>query len=331
MREASLLRWGLLCLLVLNPSSSFAEGPRQVALDYSVGEGAGDCPSRAALMRAVSERLGYQPFVSKSAELVRVQLSAKATLYSAHVSVRDASGAEVATRRVAEHVAGCDQLIAALALSISLALDPDAVDRLQLPRRARERGEGKRPRQGLSPSALQRAPVSRPPAPEVEALAGTWSAGAALGATWGGAPGALPLLRALVEYRRAWWSLGLELNTALPVAQEALGGALHGSRVAVGISGCGHAAWFRGCVLLAGGGLWLSSTGFVNARRVSVAELGLAGRVGLLLPLSEGVSLALSAELELPLLRTQAWVGGERLWSTSELGFSATLGPRWRL
>jgi hypothetical protein len=95
------------------------------------------CGGSQAMTDAVRARLGYDPFV-ESAPL-RVQVQVVRTRRRLSGTIRLARGAEALGQRVLTgRVGACASLMDSLALAISLALDPDALDRPRRPRRDTE-------------------------------------------------------------------------------------------------------------------------------------------------------------------------------------------------
>ena len=113
--------------VTLAPHPAFAgESARLV---YSRTAPALGCPDEKALRRAVAGRLGYDPFVAASvnsvvAELLENNDGLKARVYV----IRDGNVAGGA-RELTAKTRDCTELIAAVALALSIAIDPDALDR----------------------------------------------------------------------------------------------------------------------------------------------------------------------------------------------------------
>ena len=316
------------CVLLLCSPTTDARS-RQASLTYVLAEGAGDCPSRHGLLAAVAERLGYQPFVDKAEEEVRVQLRAEGSFYSADIMLLGADGRPRAERTVAASVAGCDQMIDALALAISLALDPDAIGRVQRPRRAPEGPATRATR--LAYEMHRGAPSLAPEAHVSQNAQGSWHAGARLAVTWGQTPSVSPLIEVTAEYHDAWWAVRAALGATLPMERDYEGDAYRGSRVSVSASGCGSVAWFQGCLFMSAGVLHLSGSGFVNARSVVLPCVGAGARAMVSLALSKRTSLAFHTEVEIPMIQAEARVADVLLWTSQPLGISAGLGLSWRL
>ena len=85
------------------------------------------CGGSQAMREAVAARLGYDPFRPEAELTVTVEIRAKRSKLDGRIGF--ARGEEsVGERSVAGRLGACPSLMDSLALSISLALDPDAVD-----------------------------------------------------------------------------------------------------------------------------------------------------------------------------------------------------------
>ena len=92
-------------------------------LVYSRGVGADDCADEAALRRAVAERLGYDPFFPWAKLTLVASVRRASNLYYAHIEFLDAQGLVRGTRDFSGSHDGCGEVISAMALGISIALD----------------------------------------------------------------------------------------------------------------------------------------------------------------------------------------------------------------
>ena len=99
---------------------------------YSRTTEAVGCSDEPGLRQAVARRLGYDPFVAASANTVVAELRGgdgdglKARVYV----VRDGNMAGGA-RELSSPTRDCTELMAAVALALSIAIDPDALDRVE--------------------------------------------------------------------------------------------------------------------------------------------------------------------------------------------------------
>lgn len=94
-------------------------------LDYSRGAGAGHCADAAELERAVSERLGESPFDAGAARAYQVRILEQDGRLVGLVTLLDAHGTPEGLRRFEGTRERCDELVSALALAISITINPD--------------------------------------------------------------------------------------------------------------------------------------------------------------------------------------------------------------
>lgn len=115
-RGAALLS---LTLLVAPPLGAEPAG----RLVYRRSTGAESCPDESALRRAVVARLGEDPFDDTRRPTFDVTISAADGKWLGRVALVDATGLESGVREIRE-AADCVELVEALALGISLAINP---------------------------------------------------------------------------------------------------------------------------------------------------------------------------------------------------------------
>lgn len=143
--------------VVLAPALSRAEAeaaakvPLAAELSYSRASGAESCPDEAALRRAVVARLGEDPFSSAPAQQFQVEVSVAGDRFVGHITLVTAAG-ERSGQREFESSRDCTELVSALALAISLALNPSLAEVEQ-------------------PDAGDNAPKSAPPPSETPIVA----------------------------------------------------------------------------------------------------------------------------------------------------------------
>lgn len=121
---------GIACVMQAIPAVVRAESPRTSSLSWVRPAGAEGCISTTALARSVEERLRRPVFVSASEANVSVeglvQPSSKPLGWTATLTLRDASGAQLGTRELHRDGADCRVLDASLSLVIAVMIDPDA-------------------------------------------------------------------------------------------------------------------------------------------------------------------------------------------------------------
>jgi len=90
-------------------------------------QGAGDCPSQATLEAAVTARLGYEAFSPWGDQTIIATVSPSNGGLVARAELIDHDGVAQGSRQVQARRSACEELVAALALAISITLDPTHV------------------------------------------------------------------------------------------------------------------------------------------------------------------------------------------------------------
>jgi hypothetical protein len=102
------------------------DAPRSARLEYKRAEGADHCPDERAIRSAVATRLGYDPFRSDAPRIVSATIGRSGQTLRADVTLSDASGAVTGTRQLSSTQNDCSELVAAMTLAISIAIDPQS-------------------------------------------------------------------------------------------------------------------------------------------------------------------------------------------------------------
>jgi len=94
---------------------------------YVRGLGAEACPDEDTMKAAVSARLGYDPFRVVAKTTLTAQIARENGVFRGHVKLVDEAGQERGARSLESRSDDCKDLGEALALSMSIALDPLSV------------------------------------------------------------------------------------------------------------------------------------------------------------------------------------------------------------
>jgi hypothetical protein len=104
-----------------------AWGADPVELVYLRSGKATLCPDKPALAEAVGKRLGYQPFFAAAERKLVAEISSKGNVLHARATLVDKTGVVRGDRQLSAPVGECGELIASLALAISITLDPMSI------------------------------------------------------------------------------------------------------------------------------------------------------------------------------------------------------------
>jgi hypothetical protein len=229
---------------------SHAVAGQSARLVYSRTAEASSCPDEHGLRQAVARRLGYDPFVAASMNTVVAELrgEGEGEGLKARVYVIREGNQAGGSRELASPSRDCTELLAAIALAISIAVDPDALDRIeQTPAPAAGSASGAekqpdapapvdaqvsrqtKPEQPPAPSAAttngkspeklpSRTPIASPSESHQEA---SFSVGvAASGATKGPAPWPSVGMSLFASVRLRNWAVFVEPEATVPSTSE---------------------------------------------------------------------------------------------------------------
>jgi hypothetical protein len=295
-------------------------------LTFSRGLGAESCPDEAELKRQVSARLGEDPFCAAPTQRFRAEVVLAGEKLVGHVALLDETGKATGLREF-EGENGCAEIVSALALAVSLAVNPElAVVAPPPPAEPDTKPEAETP----APPSATPAPRTEPEAPapsphpdegaEPEQLRGLadpfdWAVGAfGLGAV-GAGPGPTVGAALALRGRRGAWSVAFEGRLDAASTAAAGKGEVSGALAAGQVAGCGHFGFASACGLLVLGSLSLETRGM----DVPGSDSGLYTAAGARLGAEARLAQHWLAQARVDVLATLTPVravrnGTERLW-----------------
>lgn len=312
-----------------------ARAEEKARLVYVRGNGAEDCPAEMDLRLLVIARLGYDPFSPHASRVVISRVEARGERLVSTLEVIDQGGRSTGQRELGAAPGRCGELARAMALSISLAIDPDRAnqsptaapanppqDALATPEEDEGAGLASQPTspRPTDPVRAPAEPPSRGPR-AFAALALASSVGALPGLSLGGAASFGARLPSLVV------SLDALGQMALPRELEPrghLGGALLGG----GISLCAVRGGWETCAV-----------GRAGAQRLAASEVdrpggsygpffGVGPRVAWVVPLGDRLAFTAGLEVLLHLTRNSAQLSERQVWRTPLVSGTLQLGVR---
>ncbi len=292
------------------------------------------CPSKASLTRAVSARLGYDPFQSNAGIEVRARIERHGEGLLASVDARGEDGAFLGHRELGSEHGDCEELSRALALAISVAIDPFALTRSEAEAVAPPPSPA--PAEPAHSETVPLAPVV-PPAPPVAAAIDPAPPALALTLDalvgYGGVPSVRPA-GALSLWWRASLLLSLEgeLRYDAPgTAAGAQGGHVQASAVSGRVVLCAGPEIWGFCAGSAQGLLVASGSGVDRpARRVGWVPAASAFLYARLLRWPRHF-LQLRAGVDTPLRRAALEVNRVDAWTTPRLAVWGGVGFGFRV
>jgi len=304
--------------------TGLAQGEERARLVYVRRAGAESCPSEVDLRLWVMARLGYDPFSPQASRVVVAHVEIDGQTLGGRVELVDEQGVSSGLRTMTSSPDRCEELVRAMALSISLAIDPERAG--QPPH-----GEGAVPARTEEP-AVTPSPKKTDPPPSARPLAAApssrLSAGVAFAAGLGILPGVALGGFGSVGYHEDAWSLGLEVGALWSLGQGLpgggrLGGALFGPKLLV----CGDVvSRISVCAVGMAAAQRLGSSGVAEPATSTGAFVGVGPRLALRIPFSAGLGLTVAAEGLLDLTRNTARFSNQSVWSAPWVSGQALIG-----
>jgi hypothetical protein len=319
---------------------SAAAATPNVRLSYSEGPGVSGCPPERTLRNAVVSRLGEDPFAPGGTRVFEARIRVQGRALEGVVRLVDEQGNHAGHRRFESSHAECAELIQALALAISLAINPNlasteesAISPADDPPRA-------------SPSADRTASeptsVSRPPQPAAEQAPASerqegspWPWRFTLGAAVNGAVGAgpEPAVGALAfgRIRRRYASVALEVRYDAPFEHAVGADSVHSSMWAGAIAPCLHLAFARGCGLLLAGDVGAGSHGVDAPQNPHALFLASGLRAGVEWPVIARLGFTAQLDGLLTLKPVRIVLDGRPVWTTPLASSALAVGAVWQI
>lgn len=323
-RRSSLAALAAIASLVWGPSVAIAAPPaparKGARITWVRGIDAEKCVGRTGLEEDVKARLGYDPFALPSELAIEgTVVRVSPTGFRAELVVRDASGKALGSRQLSSREADCRSLGEAVAVAITVAIDPDA--------------PGTRaPIVEETPFVAVAEPAPPPrvdpsPPPDVERVHAMVMGGASAGIVPDVAPSASLRVRAILG---RYFELGLGAHFWPESRTSGVGFGITSGSLDACVIPFASARVLRWCAGAHGGVFDV----FVHAAELAPVEVGAfvwaAAETGpaLSIPVAGALRLELSASALVPIVRRQAFVRGqsEALWEQSVVGGRADVG-----
>jgi hypothetical protein len=318
----------LLAALALGTAARAAHAEPAGRLSYARGPGAEFCPDEGSLRRAVAARLGEDPFDPSLARTFRLTIGANGARLRGSVELL-AGGVSEGRRELEADPAACSELVEAMALAVSLSINPNLV--LDAPSPGTEVAPPPvpptAPRRSPSvmlasprPSTTRDAPArpkrARAPRAPVALATGAFAHGAI-----GTGPGAAAGGSAVLRVGGSWWNAGVEARLdALSRAGIGRNGTVHSTLVGAVLAPCARFGPASGCPLLLLGSLFARSRGVATERADRGFFAATGGRLAATAPLGEHLSLEARVDALYPLTPVTIDLDGAPIWRASASG-----------
>jgi hypothetical protein len=314
------------------PISAHAE--EKVRLVYVRGAGAEDCPAEVDLRLWVIARLGYDPFSPQASRVVISRVEARADALVSNLEVIDQGGMSTGQRELTAKPGRCGELARALALSISLAIDPDGSRQAPTERGAKASEEAATPPEEAStsveaapPAPAASAPVGPPAEPSADPPHAF--AGLSLTSSLGILPGLSLGAKASFGWRLRWVSVSLDALGQRSFSRDLEpSGQLGGTLLGGGASLCAISTAWEACAVGRAAAQRLAAAGVAHPAASNGLFLGVGPRLAGVVPLGRRLAFVAGLEGLLHLPRNSAQLSGKEVWRTPQLSGTLELGVR---
>lgn len=320
MRWAWSWAWLLGASALLTTPPSFARVPTRLV--YSRTPAASDCPDEAALAAAVAARLGYEPFSPWGDQTILATVTRSGSMVVGRAELIDHDGIAQGSREVKNPE--CSELLLALALAISITLDPLHVEPTAENKPVLSPEPEAEPQAPEAPSEPDVAPA--PAIAKAEPPAGRAAEAVRKPVTWHASAAAIGALEAAprlafggklgVAARLGRWSLGVEAWSTLPATQAgALGGEVRVGLLSGALTPCLRVVnAFSVCALGSLGSMRAEGRGVDAPRTENVLHATAGGRAQFVWPLGSRFELLANADLAATLNRPRFQLDQAEVW-----------------
>jgi hypothetical protein len=352
-----------LCAALLCASQAHAAPGDGTRLEYARSDRAAHCPDQDALKSAVKKRLGYDPFFPAARQTIVVEITdadANGGL-RARMRLVDEQGMIRGSRELSDKTENCGELVASLALAISIALDPSAAlgeepavdaaaqtapnQKKEAEPSAAEASE--EPAGAATPVTPQSAaaplPTHSAKTATVERRAASTNATkrdseqsrfalrAAAFAALGAAPAPALGVRVGVATTWDWFRLVTEFADQFPASKSvAHVGGSRASLLSATLAPCVAHGPFAGCALFGVGSLHVEGLGILDANSERLLNVVLGARLEYAPTLIGHLRLLTHVDLVRSLTPITLRVHGQAVWETPAVSPALGLGLEWQ-
>ena len=296
----------------------------------------GGCPDEVTLRKAVSERLGYDPFFTWAKRSVVVEIDRTASgPFAGRVQLFADDGTLVGERKLGPKT-DCMELVRTLALATAIALDD--LDPTPSPAPSSTPAAGESAPSPVPPPSPQPDASSHPPAPPVPARppplptsVAPWAVAVAITGALGTEPTTAVGGRLALGARTRRFSLALEAQGTLPSSTATrFGGRIQGALETGSLVPCVHWGMASGCAVISAGTLVLESIGVSWPARGAPRAAQSGARAGVELGL--GSHFFAVADVAAMVLTTPVTVrlNGQEVYATSPVSGTGAIGMGMR-
>lgn len=319
---------GLGLLLLSTSWTRSAQAEEKARLVYVRGAGADECPAEVDLRLLVMARLGYDPFSPQASRVVLSRIELTGPQLVGSLEVIDQGGMATGRRELTAQVGRCADLARALALSISLAIDPERASQPPRAQPAPPSADVTEP-----PPLAAKSKPKTPPEPGPPPVEDAAKARAFVSLALAGSAGALPApaLGGAVSlgWRFGFGSVALEGLVAQGLSSDLTPrGNLTGAIFLGGASACWAGGAWAVCGLAVAGAQRLGTSGVTHPAASYGLFLGAGPRIAWVQSFGPRWQSFASLEGLVNLRRNGAELSGREVWRTPPASVTLSLGLR---
>jgi hypothetical protein len=317
----------LLLLVALTAVTRAADASPTSRLVYVRGAGAESCPDEAEMRRAVATRLGYDPFRSLAQTTLTAEIHREKGVFRGRVKLVDDAGVERGARDLESRADDCSDLTTAMALSMSIAIDPLSV--LRPPPKVEEPSAAAEPPSSppassppsslpppSAPPAVDR-PTSSAPSPDVADPA-RFALAAGGHVAFGIAPAPALGFRVSGEIATRRFAVGLEGRLDLPASSESSeGGRSRTSLAGAALVPCVRVPLAWACGVLLASRVDAEAISVTAPRSDAFLFFGAGARLVTAIPLPEGFNLRIGGDALVHPVPFELTLNGRRIYRSS--------------
>jgi hypothetical protein len=287
-------------------------------LVYVRSDGGEACPDEESLRQSVMGHLGYDPFRPYAEATLFAEVHRQGERFVGSVKMLDARGIERGARTLEGHGADCDELMAAVALSISIAIDPrmalrgpsveapvggDGASSEVASDLSEGDGRGLEETSTAEPTvsaaeAVRAAAPENAPSPRLKTSAAMRLAiGGGVYVAVGEGPSPSPGVRIAAEMvHRGKLSAAIELRAGLPTSSAITGGVVRTSLLGGALVPCWRAWRFSACAVAFVGRMATATEDVPRPSSRAFVHVAAGLRAALDIPLSDALAFRVGAD-----------------------------------
>jgi hypothetical protein len=319
---------GLRVMLAIGAFGWSAAAAPRWRLVYFRDAAAVGCPDEDELRRAVAARLGRDPFDTHASGSVVATITKTGSVLAGTVEVTNEAGVSRGRRELSASAATCEEMASAIAISISIAVDPEHALAGEPSEMAEETAKP------AAPTPVEPTVEPTPARDVAPRRAGSLARARALSiaatSVWGVAPTLAWGGSVRFQKRFGWLALGggalAVTSPSGPVGEVAN---LATTLAAGELEACAVQGIVEACAVGLWGATWARASDVARPRTDAGMFLAAGGRLGLFVPLSPSVGFFADASVLGVTSPVRATIDGAQVWQAPPLAVALAVGTKF--